>query len=76
MLMTKELDEQVQLFRERPLTQEYPILWVDALYEDIRINRRVQKMAVLVVCGVNSEGKRDILAIEPMMEESHGTPII
>jgi transposase-like protein len=71
--MTKELDEQVKLFRNRPLTQEYPILWVDALYEDIRIDRRVRKMAVLVVCGVNSEGKRDILAIEPMMEESHGT---
>ena len=27
-------------------------------------------MAVLIVCGVNSEGQREILALEPMMEES------
>ena len=25
-------------------------------------------MAVLVICGVNEEGKREILAVEPMAE--------
>jgi len=27
-------------------------------------------MAVHVVCGINLEGKREILAVEPMYEES------
>jgi putative transposase len=26
-------------------------------------------MAVLIVCGVNSEGKREVLSIDPMLEE-------
>lgn len=27
-------------------------------------------MAILLVCGVNDDGKRKILAIEPMLDES------
>ncbi|NLE19993.1 MAG: hypothetical protein GX623_04165 [Clostridiales bacterium] len=27
-------------------------------------------MAILLVCGVNDEGKREVLAIEPMLEET------
>jgi transposase-like protein len=27
-------------------------------------------MAILLVCGVSEEGKREVLAIEPMLEES------
>ena len=68
--ITKDLNEQVDAFRTRKLEATYPVLWVDALYERIRDNQRVQNMAVLVVTGINAEGKRDILAVEPMYEES------
>lgn len=69
--MTKGLHEQVEEFRNRPLSGNiYPVLWVDALYEKVRANGRIVSMAVLVVCGVNETGRRDILAIEPMAEES------
>lgn len=69
--MTKELDAQVQEFRTRRFDDnEYPILWVDALYEKVRFDGRVINMAVQIVCGVNSEGIREILAVEPMVEES------
>lgn len=71
--ITKELNKQVKAFRERPLQKTYPVLWVDALYEKIRFNGQVRNMAVLVVIGINEEGKRDILAIEPMQEESEAT---
>lgn len=69
-VLTKELNEQVEAFRQRKLEATYPVLWVDALYERIRDNRTVKNMAVLVVTGINTEGKRDILAVEPMYEES------
>lgn len=69
-VITKELNEQVEAFRKRKLESTYPVLWVDALYERIRDNRTVKNMAVLVVTGINAEGKRDILAVEPMYEES------
>ena len=72
-VLTKELNEQVEAFRQRKLEATYPVLWVDALYERIRDNRAVKNMAVLVVTGINTEGKRDILAVEPMYEESATT---
>lgn len=69
--MTQGLNEQAEAFRNRPLNStSYPVLWVDALYEKVRYSGRVVSMAILVVCGVNSEGKREVLAIEPMLEES------
>ena len=69
--MAKELDEQVDAFRNRPLdSNRYPVLWVDALYEKVRYGGRVISMAIQVVCGVNAQGMREILAIEPMLEES------
>ncbi|KMO85084.1 transposase, partial [Megasphaera cerevisiae DSM 20462] len=64
--ITKDLNEQVEAFRSRKLEATYPVLWVDALYERIRDTQRVKNMAVLVVTGINLEGKRDILAVEPM----------
>jgi transposase-like protein len=69
--MTKGLNEQVEAFRTRPLSQDrYVVLWVDALYEKVRMNGRVISAAVHVVCGVGKTGKRDVLAVEPMFEES------
>ncbi len=68
--MTKGLNEQVQDFRSRSLAGHYPVIWTDALYEKVRVNGRVVSMAVLVACGVNAQGQREVLAVEPMMEES------
>lgn len=71
--ITKELNDQVKAFRERPLQEIYPVLWVDSLYEKIRVGHRVQNMAVAVVVGLDEQGRRDILAVEPMYEESEAT---
>lgn len=75
--MTKGLNEQVEAFRNRSLSQHiYPVLWVDALYEKVRMDGRIVSMAVLVVCGVDEHGQRDILAVEPMLEESEDTYLL
>ena len=71
--INKELTQQVEEFRNRPLENTYPVIWIDALYEKIRDNHRVCNMAVHVVCGVNLEGKREVLAVEPMYEESEAS---
>jgi len=44
-----------------------------AVYEKIRAGRQVQNMAVAVVVGLDEAGRRDILAVEPMYEESEAT---
>ena len=68
--INKELNEQVAEFRRRQLAPTYPVIWIDALYEKIRVGHRICNMAVHVVCGINLDGKREILAVEPMYEES------
>lgn len=71
--INKELNEHIHEFRQRPLESTYPVIWIDALYERIRVDRKVCNMAVHVVCGVNLEGKREVLAVEPMYEESEAS---
>lgn len=66
--IAKDLNEQVAAFRSRSLEATYPVLWVDALYEKIRDGHSVKNMAVLVVTGVNLEGRRDILALDQCMK--------
>ncbi|HOW86792.1 MAG TPA: IS256 family transposase [Candidatus Aminicenantes bacterium] len=66
----KELDAQVEDFKARPLAEEYPFLWIDALYQKVRVEGRVISVAVMIACGVNPAGSREILAVEPMFDES------
>lgn len=48
------LSEQAIAFRSRSLFQSnYPISWVNALYEQICINSKIVSILVLVVCGVD-----------------------
>lgn len=49
------------------------MLWVDAIYEKIREDQRVVNMAVQVVIGIDEDGKRDILSVQPKQEESEST---
>jgi transposase-like protein len=73
--INKELNEQIREFRERKLNATYPVIWIDALYEKIRIDHHINNMAVHVVCGINLDGKREILAVEPMYNESEASYI-
>jgi len=42
----KELDEALEGFRSRPLTSEYPYVWLDAKVVKVRHDGRVVPMAV------------------------------
>jgi putative transposase len=61
--MCKELDEAVTAFRNRPLEEAYPYLWLDAVYVKVRQNHRIVNMAVVIAIGVRASGERDILAV-------------
>lgn len=69
-----ELDEQIREWRKRPLNaHEYPYLIVDARYEKMRRGRRIESSAVLVACGVDGEGRRDMLGYWVGDSESEAT---
>lgn len=71
--VTKELDAEVKHFREAPLEESYPVIWIDALYEKIRDNNKVTSKAIMVALAINHEGQKEILALEPMDQESTDT---
>jgi putative transposase len=63
------LDDKVRQFRERTLS-ESRYVWVDALYEKVRMDDRVESMAVVIATGINSEGRRVVLGFDVMASES------
>jgi putative transposase len=61
----KELDEEVERFRSRPLEGSYPYVWVDATYLKARQDGRVASTAVVIAVGVKAQtGEREVLGFE------------
>lgn len=67
--VTKELDEQFEQFRNRPIG-EICYLILDAIYLKIRHDGSVIDMAILLAYGVNQSGKREILGASAMLSEA------
>src|SRR3954466_9397759 len=64
-VMAKDLDEQVEAFRSRPLDQgPYTFVAADALTMKVREGGRVVRVACLVATGVNADGHREILGLD------------
>ena len=58
------LDEQVRIFRERPLEGQYPYLWLDAKVEKVREPGGVRHKALVIAYGVHETGRREVLGID------------
>jgi transposase-like protein len=69
-VMCQELDEQARAFRERPLTGRYPYVFLDAVYEKIRIYRTVQSQACVIAYGVRENGERELIGLDVVNTES------
>jgi putative transposase len=66
----KELDEEARAFRERPLTGNYPYIFLDAVYEKVRIHRTVVSQACVIAYGVREGGTRELLGVDVVDTES------
>ena len=63
--LCKELDEEVERFRSRPLEGPYPYVWVDATYLKARQDGHVASTAVVIAVGVNADtGEREVLGLD------------
>ena len=67
--MTKELDEEFEAFRSRPLGI-YPYVVLDAVYIKVRREGSVIDQAVLVAYGINLFGKREVLGTSVSLSEA------
>ncbi|MBC7364693.1 MAG: transposase [Candidatus Aminicenantes bacterium] len=57
----------------RPLRAEYTFIWVDTPYEKVRRNNRVVSSAVMIAHGIDLNGQRKVLAVEPIREDSENS---
>ena len=63
--LTKELDEEVKLWRNSDLiTIKYPYLIVDVVYIKVRENNRVVSKACHIAIGINEKGNREIIGLD------------
>jgi putative transposase len=62
--MCRGLDEQVELFRGRPLEGAYPYLWLDAKHVKVRDHGRVVSKALVVAYAVHETGVREVIGLD------------
>jgi putative transposase len=61
--LCRGLDEQVAVFRERPLAGAYPYLWLDAKVERVREPGGVRHKALVIAYGVHETGRREVVGL-------------
>jgi transposase-like protein len=61
--LCKEIDERVHAFLKRPLTGDWPYLWLDATYLKVREGGRIVSVAAIIAVAVNTEGQREIIGL-------------
>jgi putative transposase len=64
------LDAELDSWRERTLTRNFPYVVVDARYESCRVDGKVIDIAVLIAIGIDSDGYRHVLGLETAWGET------
>ncbi len=76
--LCKDIDERVGEFLNRPLTGEWPYVWLDATYLKQRQGGRIVSVAAIIAVAANTEGRREIigLGIGPSEAETFWTDFL
>ena len=76
--LCKDIDERVGEFLNRPLTGEWPYVWLDATYLKVRQGGRIVPVAAIIAVAANTEGRREIigLGIGPSEAETFWTEFL
>jgi transposase-like protein len=61
--LCKDIDERVGEFLNRPLTGDWPYVWLDATYLKQRQGGRIVSVAAIIAVAANTEGRREIIGL-------------
>ncbi len=61
--LCKDIDDRVGEFLNRPLTGDWPYLWLDATYLKVRQGGRIVSVAAIIAVAVNTDGRREIIGL-------------
>ena len=62
--ITDKLLPQIEDWQNRPLSDVYPIVFIDAIHFSVREDGIIRKLAAYVVLGINEDGYKEVLTIE------------
>jgi hypothetical protein len=62
--LCRALDEQVTIFRERPLEGNYPYVWLDAKHLKVRSDAHVRSKALVIAYAVHDSGVREVIGLD------------
>lgn len=61
---------QIEDWQDRPFSEVYPVLYIDAIHYSVRDEGVKRKLAAYVILGFNADGYKEILTIEVGENES------
>jgi len=67
----KQIDAEVEVWKNRELDNRYAYIWLDAIYTKIRTEKGVRPTAVLIAIGLKEDGHRDVLGLHLGNRESY-----
>ncbi len=62
--VTDKILPQIEDWQKRPLSEVYPVLYIDAIHYSVRDNGVIRKLAAYVILGINMDGQKDVLSIQ------------
>ena len=62
--VTDKIMPQIEEWQNRPLSEVYPVLFIDAIHYSVRDNGIIRKLAAYVILGINLDGCKEVLAIQ------------
>jgi putative transposase len=68
--VTDKIMPQIEEWQNRPLSEVYPVLFIDAIHYSVRDNGVIRKLAAYVILGINRDGYKEVLTIEIGENES------
>lgn len=68
--VTDKIMPQIEDWQNRPLSEVYPVLYIDAIHYSVRDNGIIRKLAAYVILGINQDGYKEVLTIETGENES------
>lgn len=68
--MTDKIMPQIEDWHNRPLSEVYPVLYIDAIHYSVRDNGVIHKLAAYVILGSSQDGYKEVLTIEIGENES------
>ena len=61
--LCKDIDERVKEFLDRPISGDWPYLWLDATYLKGRQGGRIVSVAAIIAMAVDTDGRREIIGL-------------